>query len=225
MDGLDLNPRPVRQIGLTGGIGSGKSSVARVLVECGALLVDTDAIARSLTSPGGAALAAIAEAFGDHMIGPTGALDRDRMREQAFADAAARRRLEGILHPMIGETAQQRALAAAPATVVFDVPLLVESGRWRSRVDRVLVVDCREQTQVERVMARNGWTAETVQRIIAQQATRAQRSAVADAIILNDGLDLPALRAEVGQVWRRWHEEALAGQGDAAGPPGAMQSL
>ena len=213
------------KIGLTGGIGSGKSTVARMLVDLGAVLVDTDAIARELTAPGGAAIPALREAFGPQAVGADGALNRDWMRERVFSDPEAKGRLEGILHPMIGETAQQRALAAAPATVVFDVPLLVESGRWRSRVDRVLVVDCREQTQVERVMARNGWTAETVRRIIAQQATRAQRRAVADAIILNDGLDLPALRAEVARVWRRWHEEALAGQGDAAGPPGAMQSL
>ena len=150
-------------------------------VDLGAVLVDTDAIARELTAPGGAAIPALREAFGPQAVGADGALNRDWMRERVFSDPEAKGRLEAILHPMIGETAQQRALAAAPATVVFDVPLLVESGRWRSRVDRVLVVDCREQTQVERVMARNGWPAETVQRIIAQQATRAQRRAVADA--------------------------------------------
>lgn len=195
------------KIGLTGGIGSGKSTVARMLVDLGAVLVDTDAIARELTAPGGAAIPALREAFGPQAVGADGALNRDWMRERVFSDPEAKGRLEGILHPMIGETAQQRALAAAPATVVFDVPLLVESGRWRSRVDRVLVVDCREQTQVERVMARNGWPAETVQRIIAQQATRAQRRAVADAVIDNDGRDLPALRAEVGRLWRLWHED------------------
>lgn len=206
------------KIGLTGGIGSGKSTVARMLVELGAVLVDTDAIARELTAPGGAAIPALREAFGPQAVGADGALDRDWMRERVFKDPEAKGRLEAILHPMIGETAQQRALEAAPATVVFDVPLLVESGRWRARVDRVLVVDCREQTQIERVMARNGWTAETVRRIIAQQATRAQRRAVADAVIDNDGLDLPALRAEVGRLWRRWHEDpAPPGGTPAAG--------
>jgi dephospho-CoA kinase len=216
---------PGLKIGLTGGIGSGKSTVARMLVDLGAVLVDTDAIARELTAPGGAAIPALRQAFGPEALGADGALDRDWMRARVFSDPQAKGRLEAILHPLIGELAGARAAAAAPATVVFDVPLLVESGRWRARVDRVLVVDCREQTQVERVMARNGWPAETVQRIIAQQATRAQRRAAADAVIDNDGPDLPALSAEVGRLWRRWHEEALALQGDAVGARGAVKSL
>ncbi len=206
------------KIGLTGGIGSGKSTVARMLVDLGAVLVDTDAIARELTTPGGAAIPALREAFGPQAVGADGALNRDWMRERVFSNPEAKSQLETILHPMIGETARQRALAAAPATVVFDVPLLVESGRWRSRVDRVLVVDCHEQTQVERVMARNGWTAETVRRIMAQQATRAQRRAVADEVVFNDGLDLPALRTAIGRIWQRWHAEALPSSGTPAAP-------
>jgi dephospho-CoA kinase len=213
--GLGADQRPSRapglKIGLTGGIGSGKSTVARMLVDLGAVLVDTDAIARELTAAGGAAIPTLREAFGPQAVGADGALNRDWMRERVFADPEAKRRLEAILHPMIGQAASERAAAAAPATVVFDVPLLVESGRWRARVDRVLVVDCREQTQVERVMARNGWPVETVQRIIAQQATRAQRLAAADAVIFNDGMELSALRAEVVRLWRDWH--------DPAGPP------
>jgi dephospho-CoA kinase len=195
-------------IGLTGGIGSGKSTVARRLVERGAVLVDTDAIARALTAPGGAALPEIAREFGLQAIGADGAMDRDWMRARAFGDPGVKARLEAILHPLIGATARTQAAAAGPATVVFDVPLLVESGRWRARVDRVLVVDCSEPTQMRRVMARNGWPEDAVRRVIAQQATREQRRAVADAVILNDGLSLEELRREVDRVWDRWHAAA-----------------
>lgn len=191
-------------IGLTGGIGSGKSTVAALWVEQGAVLVDTDAIARGLTAPGGAALPALAAAFGTDVIGADGALDRDRMRQRAFADPAHKRQLEGILHPMIGHEAQQQALAAGERPVVFDVPLLVESSHWRTRVHRVLVVDCQASTQVERVMARNGWPRETVERIMAQQASRARRRRIADAVIYNDGLSRDALRDAVRALWARW---------------------
>lgn len=202
MDGLGLST--VRHIGLTGGIGSGKSSVARVLVECGAVLVDTDAIARALTLPGGAAITAIAETFGDGMITADGALDRDRMREQVFADPGAKARLEGILHPMIGAEATRQAAAAGERIVVFDVPLLAESSRWRQRVDRILVVDCHEDTQCRRVMARSGWTEAAVRAVIAQQARRDTRRALADAVIFNDGISPEALAAEVRALWALW---------------------
>ena len=193
------------RIGLTGGIGSGKSTVARSLVECGAVLVDADAISRALTAPGGAALPAIAAAFGAEVIGTDGALDRARMRQLAFDDPATRARLEAILHPMIGERTQAQAAAAGARTVVFDVPLLAESAHWRARVDRILVVDCREETQVARVMARSGWDEAAVRRVIAQQASRERRRAIADAVIFNDGLALSALRAEVRALWTHWH--------------------
>jgi dephospho-CoA kinase len=193
------------RIGLTGGIGSGKSTVAAMLVQRGALLVDTDAISRSLTAPRGAALPAIAEAFGADIIGADGALDRDRMRALAFGDAAHRRRLESVLHPLIGAEAQRQAEAGAgrPA-IVFDVPLLTESLHWRARVDRVLVVDCGEATQIERVVQRAGWTREAVQAVIAQQAMRPARRAIADAVIFNDGLSLAELEAAVAQLYTRW---------------------
>ena len=191
-------------IGLTGGIGSGKSSVARVLVECGAALVDTDAIARSLTVPGGAAIPAIAEAFGSHMIGADGALDRDRMRAHVFADPGAKARLEAILHPMIGAEATRQAAAAGERVVVFDVPLLAESGRWRHRVDRILVVDCPEDTQCRRVVQRSGWSEAAVRAVIAQQATRSSRRAIADAVIFNDGITPQALADEVRALWALW---------------------
>jgi dephospho-CoA kinase len=192
-------------LGLTGGIGSGKSTVARRMVTLGALVVDTDALAHSLTAPGGAALPAIASAFGPGMIGPDGAMDRARMRALVFAHPAERLRLEAILHPMIGVlTGQAAALAKPGQPVVFDVPLLTESATWRARVDRVLVVDCTPATQVARVIQRSGWSAEAVERAIAQQAPRERRRAIADAVIFNDGLTLEALEAAVDALWRAW---------------------
>jgi dephospho-CoA kinase len=190
------------RIGLTGGIGSGKSTVAAALVDLGdALLVDTDAISRTLTLPGGGAMPAIATRFGPGFVAQDGALDRAAMRELAFRDPRAKRELEAILHPLIGaETARQAALTAPGQRVVFDVPLLVESGRWRQQVDRVLVVDCREETQVARVIARSRLDEATVRAILAQQATRTQRRAAADAVIHNDGLSLEQLREEVGHL-------------------------
>jgi dephospho-CoA kinase len=195
--------RPLR-IGLTGGIGSGKSTVAMLLVRHGAALIDTDAIARELSLPGGAAIAPLRAAFGSEFIDAAGALDRDRMRALVFSDPHAKRRLEAILHPLIGAECEARAEASPTAVRVFDVPLLAESRRWRAKVDKVLVVDCREQTQVERVVARSGWTPDAVQSVIGQQATRAVRRACADAVIFNDGLSLDELSAQVSALSRRW---------------------
>jgi dephospho-CoA kinase len=190
------------RIGLTGGIGSGKSTVGAMLASLGAALVDTDLIARRLTAPGGAAIPAIAAEFGAAFIAADGSLDRPRMRIAAFEDAAMRSRLEAILHPLIGiEAAREAGLAAAAPAIVFDVPLLVESGHWRSRVDAVWVVDCDEALQVERVAARPGWSEDAARAVIAQQATRAQRRAAADAVIHNQGLSLAALAAEVRELW------------------------
>jgi dephospho-CoA kinase len=194
-------------IGLTGGIGSGKSTVSGLLVAQGAALVDTDAIARALTAPGGAAMPAIGEAFGAQMVGADGALDRDRMRALAFAEPSAKQRLEAILHPLIGEQARQAADEAASSgarAVVFDVPLLAESAHWRARVDRILVVDCTPDTQIQRVMTRSGWPQETVQRVIQQQAPRGRRRALADAVIFNQALSLAALQEEVCSLWQHW---------------------
>ena len=193
-------------IGLTGGIGSGKSTVATILVACGAVLVDTDAIAHALTAPGGAALPALSSEFGPGIIGADGAMDRARMRALAFGDASARRRLESILHPMIGDEARRQAGLAGSRPVVFDVPLLSASSPWRQRVERLLVVDCTEETQVQRVMQRSGWSAEQVQRVMAQQTPRAARRAIADAVIFNDGIALDVLRFQVQALWHHWSQ-------------------
>jgi dephospho-CoA kinase len=195
--------RPLR-IGLTGGIGSGKSTVAAMWVACGAVLVDTDAIAHSLTAPGGAAVPALAREFGPDILAADGAMDRARMRAMAFGDPSARRRLESILHPMIGDEAQRQAGLAGRRPVVFDVPLLSAASPWRQRVERLLVVDCSEDMQLRRVMQRSGWSAEQVQRVMAQQVPRAARRAIADAVIFNEGLALDALQAQVHALWQHW---------------------
>ena len=193
------------RIGLTGGIGSGKSTVARVLAECGAAVIDADAISRQLTAPGGLAIAAIASQFGNQFVTAEGAMNRDLMRQLAFDDPISRLRLESIIHPLVGHEilAQTgRAIAGGRTCVVFDIPLLVESGRWRQEVDRVLVIDCSEATQIDRVTTRNNFTRETVQKIIAGQATRDQRRAAADICIYNDGLSLESLDALLRQLAR-----------------------
>lgn len=207
------------RIGLTGGIGSGKSTVARLLVQRGAALIDTDAIARSLALPGGAAIAAIRTQFGLDAIDSNGGLDRAYMRELVFAEASAKARLEAILHPMIGTESSRQAIEAAGRTLVFDVPLLAESRHWRTRVDRVLVVDCTEATQIERVMQRSAWSREAVEAVIAQQARRDVRRAIADAVIFNEGLGLPQLELEVDILWRRWVPVEQSRRSSGAPPP------
>ncbi len=198
-----LSASPFR-LGLTGGIGSGKSTIAQRLQERGATLIDADHISRSLTAIGGAALPSIAHSFGADLIDTQGALNRARMRELVFADPAARQQLEGILHPLIAEQTRQQhdaAIAAGSKLVVHDIPLLVESGHWRDKLDGVLVVDCRESTQVDRVMARSGLTQEAVQNIIAAQATRVQRLAAADWVLYNDeGITIDSLNAFTDQI-------------------------
>ncbi|WP_096667192.1 dephospho-CoA kinase [Polaromonas sp. AET17H-212] len=193
------------RVGLTGGIGSGKSTVAAMLADCGAAVIDSDAIARQVTAPGGVAMDQLARQFGTRFITPEGGLNRDAMRELVFADAGAKKQLEAIVHPLVGEETARLAARAASACIVFDVPLLVESGRWRQRVDQVLVVDCSEATQVSRVMARNGWTREAVERVMAGQASRDQRLAAADICIYNDApLSLAALAVMVQQLSQRF---------------------
>lgn len=198
----------VARIGLTGGIGSGKSTVSAILAGLGATLVDTDAISRALTLPGGAAMPAVQAQFGDGFIDAHGAMNRPRMRELVFADAQAKRRLEAIIHPLIGIEVERQIETAAGTALVFDVPLLAESTHWRARVDRVLVVDCSTETQIQRVMMRSGWTREAVQAVIDQQTTREMRRACADVIVFNDGLSLEQLAIEITQWWSSWRGRA-----------------
>ncbi len=174
-------------VGLTGGIGSGKSAVAELFAGLGIDVIDTDAIAHELTRPGGIAIEPIRAAFGSGVIGPDEALDRGRMRRLAFADPAAKKKLEAILHPLIREQSDRRAKRAQSEYVILVVPLLVESGIDRSRCQRVLVVDCSEAQQIERVMRRSGLSEEEVREIVAAQARREQRLAQADDLIDNTG--------------------------------------
>jgi dephospho-CoA kinase len=193
------------RIGLTGGIGSGKSTVLAMLTELGAAAIDADAISRATTAAGGAAILRIAQTFGPDFITPEGALDRMKMRERAYAQPEARRDLEQIIHPLVSEEIARQvdaALAGGARCIVFDIPLLVESGRWRRQLDRVLVVDCDPETQVNRVVSRSGLAAEEVRAIIAAQAPRALRLAAADLVICNEGQTLQALRNEVEQAAR-----------------------
>jgi dephospho-CoA kinase len=174
-------------VGLTGGIGSGKSTVADMFADRGATVIDTDVIAHQLTVSGGISIPSIRAEFGDVFIDLSGAMDRAKMRAQVFADPTAKTRLEAILHPLIRQESERAANAAQGAYVMFVVPLLVESNHWRQRVSRVLVVDCPEEQQIERVMARNGMNREQVLAIMATQSSREQRLASADDVISNDG--------------------------------------
>ena len=188
------------KLGLTGGIGSGKSTVAQLLAEYGATVVDADAVSRNLTASSGAAMPAIADAFGPHMMAADGSLNRAAMRNLVFEHPHERQRLEAILHPLVQTTlAAQIAQAehAGAKVVVLDIPLLVESAYWRAQVDAILVVDCSEATQITRVMQRSQLDESAVRSIIASQATREARRAVADWIIENDGITLEQLRAQV----------------------------
>lgn len=193
-------------VGLTGGIGSGKSAAADMFAALGAAVVDADQIAHELTAPDGAAMAAIRSAFGASVIAADGALDRLAMRRLVFSDGAVKSRLEGILHPLIRRESQRRCqagLASGAPYVVLVVPLLVESGTYRSRVARILVIDCAEETQVQRVMARNRMNREEVARIMATQATRAQRMKAADDSVNND-TNLDSLRSQIEVLHRKY---------------------
>jgi dephospho-CoA kinase len=198
---------PARRLGLTGGIGSGKSTVAAMLAALGATVIDSDAIARAVTAPGGAALPRIRAEFGGSCFTPEGFLDREVMRQQVFNDTAARLRLEAIIHPMVASHTASQALdaeAGGAACLVFDVPLLVESGRWRQQVHQVLVVDCLESTQQARVMARNGWSREIAEQVMAGQVSRAERLAAADICLYNEGISLADLKVLVEEAANRF---------------------
>ena len=199
--------QPVR-LGLTGGIGSGKSTVAAFMAQAGAAVMDADAISRALTQAGGQAIPAILAEFGETLITPEGAMNRDAMRALVFSNPQTKRQLEAIIHPLVAQAMQaqtQAAIEAGKNCLVFDVPLLVESGeRWRRQVDWVCVVDCQTDTQIQRVMARNQLSRPEIEAIMVQQASRAKRLASADGVIYNDGLDLDQLQTAVHEMMARF---------------------
>ena len=192
-------------IGLTGGIGSGKSTVAALFQECGAAIIDTDAISHQLTQPGGAAIEAIRAAFGDDYIDAAGALNRPKMRQLVFSDAGAKQRLEAILHPLIRAQVQARVEGSGLTVpyLLLVVPLLFETGGYRELIQRTLVVDCAEETQVERAMHRSGLGEQEVRAIMARQIARTERLKRADDVIRNDA-DMEGLRQKVGDLHQRY---------------------
>lgn len=192
------------RLGVTGGIGSGKSTVARLLGQLGAHVIDADAVARQVCEPGGSAMPALVAQFGLACTLPNGGLNREWMRTQVFAEPTLRQTLEGILHPLIGQAMADVAQHSTATLLVFDIPLLVESARWRPQLDRVVVVDCERITQVQRVQARNGWSVKHIEQVIEQQASRRQRLAAADWIIYNDGQSLPSLAEQVQTYAQRF---------------------
>jgi dephospho-CoA kinase len=197
-------------VGLTGGVGSGKSTIAMMLSARGAAIIDADAIAHQLTNTGGAAIEALREAFGTAAIAADGSLDRARMRAHVFSDSAARTRLESLLHPMIRIAMRERGaelIAGGCPYAVFVVPLLVETGSWRGNVDRVLLIDCSQATQIARVRARSGVDEKLAQRIIAAQATRPQRLAAADDVLINEA-PLEEIQRKVGHLHRAYLRSA-----------------
>ncbi len=193
------------KLGLTGGIGAGKSTVARLLVEGGGVLVDADALSRATTMAGGAAMPAIRAHFGVAVISADGALDRTAMRALVFSDPSARQQLEAIVHPLVHQAIEDAtARAGHQRWLVLDIPLLVESRRWPAQLDQVMVVDCRIETQIARVQARSKLPADEVWRIIGAQATRAQRLAAADIVLYNDEKSIDTIRREVACLARHF---------------------
>ncbi len=197
-----MSHQPTR-LGLTGGIGSGKSTVANMFASLGAAVIDADAVSRRLTAPHGKAIEAITLEFGVTMISADGSLDRQRMRDLVFTSASAKKRLENILHPLIKLEIQQQDQALADSgidLIIYDIPLLVESPNWRPLLDRVVVIDCSEKTQIERVMVRNTLKQQDVEKIIASQSSRKIRNSAADIVIFNDSITVEQLLEQVKQV-------------------------
>jgi dephospho-CoA kinase len=191
------------RLGLTGGIGSGKSTVSRLLEQLGAVVIDADAISKATTAAGGSAIPALQSEFGAALLTADGALDRVQMRELIYSNPGAKARLEDIVHPLVGRAIAERALQAETVgarCIVFDIPLLVESQHWRAKLDRIVVIDCTAETQIARVVTRNGFTEQEVRKILASQATRAQRRAAADLVLFNDDIPLDNLKQQVREI-------------------------
>lgn len=194
----------VISLGVTGGIGSGKSTVSRMLAKYGkGWVLDADHVARSVTLPNGKAIAALAREFGDDIIDSTGAMDRATVRQRAFTEPGFRQRLEAIIHPLVQDAFRERhdeALMQGVPLLIYDIPLLIESTHWRQRLPFVVVVDCSEQTQIERVQVRNGLELQEVQNILQAQAARKQRLTAADAILCNEHISLNELEKQCQQL-------------------------
>lgn len=191
------------RLGLTGGIGSGKSTVSDLLEQMGAVVIDADAISKAVTATGGSAIAALQAEFGTALLTADGALDRVQMRDIIYSNADAKARLEAIIHPMVGHAIAEQTRQAEDSRarcIVFDIPLLVESQNWRAKLDRVLVIDCSEETQIKRVVARNGFAEQEIRKILQSQAPRAKRRAAADTVVFNDGISLDNLRHQVREI-------------------------
>jgi dephospho-CoA kinase len=187
-------------IGLTGGIGSGKSTVSKILHQLGAVIIDADAISKQLSSPKGSALPFLASAFGQEYINADGGLDREKMRTLAFNDPAAKEKLQKILHPLIRDEMMKQASEASSQgyfTIVFDIPLLVESAHWRPVFDKIVVVDCSEETQFIRIKKRNAWSADSIRNILNNQSSRKSRLSAADITLHNDEISLEQLTFQV----------------------------
>lgn len=193
-------------IGLTGGIGSGKSTVSHFLKECGAHVIDADAISRKMTAINGPAIPFIQEQFGSEYLEFDGSMNRAKMRELIFSNAEAKKKLESIVHPLIQyytQIAVDHAISIGAPLIVHDLPLLVESTHWRKQLHHIMVVDCEREIQIQRVMARNGFTRQAVESIIQQQAPRELRLTCADTVINNSNLDLKELNTIVRQWWEQ----------------------
>jgi dephospho-CoA kinase len=195
------------KLGLTGGIGSGKSTVAATLSHLGAVVLDADAISRQASAAGGAAIPAITQIFGPGFIASNGSLDRNAMRSLIFSDAGNKAKLEAIIHPIVGQEMgllERQAIASRCPLLVFDIPLLVESRHWRQRLDLVTVVDCEIETQIQRVIQRSSWSRMQVQQVVTAQASRALRLSSADVVIYNEGIDIHTLEQQVRQWAHRF---------------------
>ena len=191
------------RLGLTGGIGSGKSTVAGLLEQMGAAVIDADAISKAATASGGSAITALQAEFGTKLLTADGALDRVQMRDLIYSNADAKARLEAIVHPLVGHAIAEQARQVETTRarcIVFDIPLLVEFQHWRAKLDRIVVLDCTEETQIARVVARNGFTEQEVRKILASQASRAQRRAAADIVVFNDAITLENLQQQVREI-------------------------
>ncbi len=195
------------KLGLTGGIGSGKSTVAAILSQLGATLIDADAASRQTTAASGTAMPAIAREFGAALVATDGSLNRDAMRALVLSDPAAKKKLEAIIHPLVSQEIQrltQLALSVASPLLVLDIPLLVESSRWRPQLDLILVVDCSAEAQIQRVMQRSGWTHQQTEQVIRTQAPRTLRLCAADLVIFNEAITIPQLELKVRDCAHRF---------------------